>query len=316
MIYKKMKIAVASVVVAALGNAASADDMRIMSSMPSFQFPFFVNMQSSINDEAGTIGGITVIEADGRGESPKQVSDVENAIVQGLDGLIISPNDVNALSSVIEEAVNEGIPVVTIDRRVDGVDGLLAHVGADNVAGGEAQGQWVVENFPDGAKVVNLQGQPGASPAIDRNAGLHNVLDPMGDKYPIVAEQTANWSREQGLSVTSAILTGLSEMPDVIVAANDEMGLGALEALRTLDLVDQIPILAFDAGPEALLAVRDGGLAGTVDQFPGLQSRTAVQILSTFVTSGERPEEVVNLIIPRMISKDNLDEAERIGEVN
>lgn len=315
MLHNKLKLAVASALITMASATASADDMRVMSSMPSFQFPFFVHMQASINDEAESIGGITVIEADGRGESPKQVSDVENAIVQGLDGLIISPNDVNALSGVIEEAVKEGIPVVTIDRRVDGVDGLLAHVGADNVAGGEAQGRWVVENFPDGARVVNLQGQPGASPAIDRNAGLHNILDAMGDKYPIVAEQTANWSREQGLSVTSAILTGLSEMPDVIVAANDEMGLGALEALRTLDLVDQIPILAFDAGPEALLAVRDGGLAGTVDQFPGLQSRTAVQILNKFATTGERPEEVVNLITPRMISKDNLDEAERIGEV-
>ena len=105
-------------------------------------------------------------------------------------------------------------------------------------------------------------------------------------------------------------------MPDVIVAANDEMGLGALEALRTLDLIGKIPVLAFDAGPEALLAVKSGDLAGTVDQFPGLQSRTAVQILSKFATTGERPDKIVNLIIPRMIGQDNLDEAERIGEVN
>lgn len=137
---KKIKFAAAASVIAMVGAGAQADELKIMSSMPSFQFPFFVHMQASINDEASSIGGITVLEADGRGESPKQVSDVENAIVQGLDGLIISPNDVNALASVIEEAVNEGMPVVTIDRRVDSVDGLLAHVGADNVAGGEAQG--------------------------------------------------------------------------------------------------------------------------------------------------------------------------------
>ncbi len=300
-----------------MGGAAPAvsEEMTIMSSMPSLQFPFFVHMQSSINDEAANIGNITIIEADGRNESPKQVADVENAIVQGVDAIIISPNDVNALATAIEDAVNEGIPVVTIDRRVDNVDGLLAHVGADNVAGGEAQGRWVMEQFPDGARIVNLQGQPGSSPAIDRNQGLHYVLDPVSDKYEIVAEQTANWSREQGLSVTNAILTGLSDLPDVIVAANDEMGLGALEALRTKNAEDQVKIIAFDAGPEALLAVRDGGLAGTVDQFPGLQSRTAVQIVNAFVTDGARPEEQVNLIIPLMISADNLDEAERIGEV-
>lgn len=294
---------------------ASAEEMTFMSSMPSLQFPFFVHMQSSINDEAAKIGDIVIIEADGRNESPKQVADVENAIVQGVDAIIISPNDVNALATVIEDAVNEGIPVVTIDRRVDNVEGLLAHVGADNVAGGEAQGRWVVEQFPDGARVVNLQGQPGASPAIDRNQGLHNVLDPLSDKYEIVAEQTANWSRDQGLSVTNAILTGLPALPDVIVAANDEMGLGALEALRSIGAEDQVKIIAFDAGPEALLAVRDGGLAGAVDQFPGLQSRTAVQIANAFVTDGTRPEKQVNLIIPRMISAENLEEAERFGEV-
>jgi ABC-type sugar transport system substrate-binding protein len=59
--------------------------------------------------------------------------------------------------------------VVTIDRRVAGVDGITAHVGADNVKGGEAQGEWLLENYPDGATLINLQGQPGASPAIDRN---------------------------------------------------------------------------------------------------------------------------------------------------
>lgn len=313
--FDKLKgIAAASVMILS-ASATSAEDFEIMSSMPSLQFPFFVNMQASIVDEAGTLGGVAVIEADGRNETPKQVADVENAIVQGLDGLIISPNDVDALAGVLEEAVGEGMPVVTIDRRVEHVTGLLGHVGADNVAGGEVQGQWVVDTFPDGAKIINLQGQPGSSPAIDRNQGLHNVLDAMSDKYEIVAEQTANWSRDQGLSVTSAILTGLSELPDAIVAANDEMGLGALEALRTMDLAGQIPIIVFDAGPEALAAVRDGHLAGAVDQFPGLQSRMAVRILNAYLTEGTRPDEVVNLIIPRMISIDNLAEAERYAEI-
>lgn len=314
MFNKRKGVAVALAMILS-ASAASAKDFKIMSSMPSLQFPFFVNMQASIVDEAKTLGDITVIEADGRNETPKQVADIENAIVQGLDGIIVSPNDVDALASVIEEAVSEGVPVVTIDRRVDNVDGLLGHVGADNVAGGEVQGQWVVETFPDGAKVINLQGQPGSSPAIDRNQGLHNILDAMEGKYEIVAEQTANWSRDQGLSVTSAILTGLSENPDAIVAANDEMGLGALEALRTMDLAGQIPIIVFDAGPEALAAVRDGELAGAVDQFPGLQSRTAVRILNAFLTEDKRPEKVVNLIIPRMISAENLAEAERYEEI-
>lgn len=316
-----MKTTLRGIVFAAATMALSAytpvqaKDLVFMSSMPTMQFPFFVHMQNAINAEAEAIGGITIVEADGQNQSPKQAADIENAIVQGVDGIIISPNDVNALASAIEDAVNAGIPVVTIDRRVDNVEGILSHVGADNVSGGESQGDYVISRFPDGARIVNLQGQPGASPAIDRNKGLHNVIDPVKDKYEIVAEQTANWKRDEGLNVTNAILTGLSEMPDVIVAANDEMGLGALEALRSLNLEDKIEIVAFDAGPEALLAVKEGSLSGTVDQFPGEQSRQAVRILNAFAKDGKRPEQVVNLITPRMILSENINEAERIGEV-
>ena len=171
------------------------------------------------------------------------------------------------------------MPVVTIDRRVDKVEGILAHVGADNVKGGEAQGELVLKLFPNGAKIMNLQGQPGASPAIDRNQGLHNVLDKATDKYKIVFEQTANFARDKGLSVTEAGLAGMAEPPDVIVAANDDMALGAIEAVKARGLAGKVAIIGFDALPEALAAVRDGALTATIEQFPGGQSRKAMQIL-------------------------------------
>ena len=185
------------------------------------------------------------------------------------------------MAPAVQQAVEAGIPVVTIDRRVDGVEGILAHVGADNVKGGEAQAQLIVEQFPDGAKIVNLQGQPGASPAIDRNQGVHNVLDPMKDKYEFVAEQTANFAREEGASVTEAILAGLDSPPDVIVAANDDMALGALQVVQEQGL--DIAIIGFDALPEALAAVRDGGLLATIEQMPGGQSRGAMKAMVEFL---------------------------------
>jgi len=146
------------------------------------------------------------------------------------------------------------VPVVTIDRRVAGVEGITAHVGADNVKGGEAQGQWVLANYPNGANIINLQGQPGASPAIDRNKGLHNVLDQHKDKYSFVFEQTANFARDKGLSVTEAGLAGMAEAPDVIVAANDDMALGAMEAVKARALEGKVAIIGFDALPEAIAA--------------------------------------------------------------
>jgi ABC-type sugar transport system substrate-binding protein len=295
------------------GISARAQEATILASVPSLTFPFFVHMLKEIKDEATKLG-VKTIDSDGQNSAPKQTADVEAAIVQGVQGIVISPSDVNAMAPALATAVENNVPVVTIDRRVDGVEGILAHVGADNVKGGEAQGEWLLANYPNGAKIINLQGQPGASPAIDRNKGLHNVLDQHKDKYQIVAEQTANFARDQGLSVTESILAGMQDPPDVIIAANDDMALGALEAVKSRGLND-IKIVGFDALPEALASVRDGGLAGTVEQFPGGQSRKAVQILVDYVQNGKSPEQSLVLLTPIVLTKDNLDKAERLGEL-
>ena len=148
-----------------------------VAAIPDLAFPFFKHMADQIADEATKIGDIELTVTDGQRSSPKETADIEAAITKNVNGLLVDPNDVDALAAAIQEAVDAKIPVVTVDRRVDKVPGILAHVGADNVKGGEAQGQLVEKLFPKGANVMNLQGQSGASPAIDRNKGLHNVLD-------------------------------------------------------------------------------------------------------------------------------------------
>ncbi|MEC5291850.1 substrate-binding domain-containing protein [Aurantimonas sp. C2-6-R+9] len=304
--------AVAASLLGAFGAAHAQEKVTIASSMPALEFPFFVHMQDALTKKAAEIGGIELIATDGQNKTTKQTGDVEAAIIRGVGGIIISPLDSVAMAPALQQAVDAGIPVVTIDRRVEGVPGILAHVGADNVIGGEAQGKLIMELFPDGARIVNLQGQPGSSPAIDRNKGLHNVLDPVSDKYEFVAEQTANFAREEGASVTEAILAGLDSPPDAIVAANDDMALGALQVTQERGL--SVPILGFDALPEALASIRDGGLAATVEQFPGGQSSTALQAMVDYIRDDKKPESLI-LLQPIAITKDNLDKAERLGEI-
>ena len=296
------------------GTAVRADDITVMTSVPGLNFPFFVHMLKAMQEEGKALG-IKTVESDGQNSAPKQSSDVEAAVVQGLGGIVISPIDVNAMAPSLQAAVDNGVKVVTIDRRVAGVNGITAHVGADNVKGGEAQGEWVLATFPNGATIINLQGQPGASPAIDRNKGLHNVLDAHKDKYRFVAEQTANFARDQGLAVTESLLAGMTSPPDVIVAANDDMALGAIEAVKGKGIADKVKVIGFDALPEALGAVRDGALAGTVEQFPGGQSRKAMQIMVEQLKDGKQPESDLVLLTPIMITKDNLDKAERLSEL-
>jgi inositol transport system substrate-binding protein len=296
------------------GPVAAADKpLTILTSLPNMAFPFFVHMQKELRAEAEALGEITLMEVDGQGSTPKQTADVEAAIIQGVDGIIISPNEVDAMAPALQQAVEAGIPVVTIDRRVDNVEGILAHVGADNVKGGEAQGQLIMSLFPDGAKVLNLQGQPGSSPAIDRNAGVHNVLDQHAEKYPFVFEQTANFARDKGLSVTEAGLAGLAEPPDVIVAANDDMALGAIEAIKASG--KDIPVIGFDALPEALASIQGGELSASIEQFPGEQSRTALRLLVDYLRDGKQPENSLLLLTPVAITEGNFDEAERLEEL-
>ncbi len=103
------------------------------------------------------------------------------------------------------------------------------------------------------------------------------MLDKAGDKYKIVFEQTAGFDRAKGLSVTESALAGMATPPQVIVAANDDMALGALEAVKARNLKG-IVIIGFDALPEALAKMRDGELTATIEQFPGKQSATGVDI--------------------------------------
>jgi len=309
----KTGLAAAFLAASAMGGTTSAKDLTILASVPSLGFPFFVHMLKEIRSEASALGGIDLIEADGQNSTPKQSADVEAAIAQGVDGIIISPLDAVAMAPALQDAVDAGIPVVTIDRRIDGVPGILAHVGADNVKGGEAQGKFIMARYPDGATIVNLQGQPGSSPAIDRNKGLHNVIDGNA-KYQLVAEQTANFAREKGANVTEAVLGGLDSPPDVIVAANDDMALGAMQAIEEAGLQGKITVIGFDALPEALAQVRDGGLAATIEQMPGGQSRGAMRALVSYVRDGKTPEKMT-LLTPIAISDDNIDKAERLSEL-
>ena len=294
-------------------GAIAADKVEILTSVPGLTFPFFVHIINAMKAAVEAQGGVA-IESDGQVSSPKQTADIEAAIARGVKGIIISPNEVDAMAPAIQQAVEAGIPVVTVDRRVASVEGILAHVGADNVKGGEAQGNLIVSKFPNGATIINLQGQSGASPAIDRNKGLHNVLDPLKDKYKIVFEQTAGFDRSKGLSVTEAALSGMKDPPNVIVAANDDMALGAMQAVKARGLTG-IAIIGFDALPEALAQVRDGGLTATIEQFPGKQSATGVQILMDFIKNGTKPANKLTLLTPVAITKENLQLGERLSEV-
>jgi inositol transport system substrate-binding protein len=143
-------------------------------------------------------------------------------VTQGVQGIVPIPNDVNALAPAANEVIAAKIPIVTVDRNVAGTTEAIAHVGADNVAGGVATAEHAIKKFPNGARIIFLRGEPGSSPAIDRAKGTLETLKAAGDKYKVLADQTANFKRDQGMTATQNLLTSIGTPPDVITCSNDD----------------------------------------------------------------------------------------------
>ncbi|MDR7114631.1 sugar ABC transporter substrate-binding protein [Caulobacter sp. BE254] len=276
--------------------------------------PFFVAMRRELEDEAAKLG-VKVQVMDAQNNSSKQIADLEAAAVQGAKVVIIAPTDSKALATAADELAEQGVAVISVDRNISGAKVPVPHVGADNVAGGRAMADWVVKTYPGGARVVVITNDPGSSSSIERVKGVHEGLAAGGPAFKIAAEQTANSKRDQALTVTQNVLTSMhDDPPDVILCLNDDMAMGALEAVRAGGFAPgKIKVLGFDAIPEALARIKAGEMVASVEQNPGQQIRTALRQAVAKIKTGAAPKSVS--LTPVLITSANLSEASRISEV-
>ncbi|HZH92670.1 MAG TPA: ribose ABC transporter substrate-binding protein RbsB, partial [Tissierellaceae bacterium] len=223
--------------------------------------PFFVDLRDGAQAKADELGA-SLIVLDSQDDAATELSNVEDLVNQGVDLIMINPTDSDAVGSAVAAANGAGIPVVTLDRSANSGE-VVAHIASDNVAGGEMAGEFIVEQLGGAGKVVELEGIPGASAARERGEGFNAAI--AGTDIEVVAKQTANFDRAEGLSVMENILQSQSEI-DAVFAHNDEMALGALEAIRASGR--DILIVGFDATDDAVAAVEAGELAATVQQLP------------------------------------------------
>lgn len=278
-------------------EAADDGTVTIGMSVPGLQFPFFVTMKDEADAAAAALG-IELLFADAQNDSAKQAADIESFIARGVDGILISPMTVDSLVPAIEMAVEAGIPVATVDRAAN-TDLILAHVGADNVAGGRAAAQFIIDALGGSGTVIQLEGTPGSSAAIDRKTGFEEGL--AGSGIEILVSQTAEFNRAQGQVVMENLIQSYPEF-DAVFGANDEMIIGAIEGMlgAGVDAASKVTV-GFDATPDAFSYIEDGLLDATVDQFPGQQAGQALQILYDNITSGATPSSKMNFINPEPV---------------
>ena len=230
--------------------------------------PFFVTLVEGAQKAADGYG-VEMSVVDAGDDVTKQVSDIEDLVSKGISVLIVNPVDSDAVTGAVEAAKAKGVKVIAVDRVVNGVE-IECQIASDNVLGAELATQYIVDNLGEGVKVAELEGVPGASAAIDRSKGFHNVAD---TKLEVVAKQTANFDRAQGMSVMENMLQANGDI-QAVFAANDEMALGAVEAISGAG--KDIVVMGFDATDDALAAIKDGRMAGTIAQQPALIGKTAV----------------------------------------
>lgn len=248
--------------------------------------PFFVSLEEGVNTLA-TENGTQVISVDAQDDSAKQSNDIDDLIQQNVDVLLINPVDSAAITPAVEAANSAGIPVIMVDRATDAGE-YVTLVASDNVAGGEMAAQYIVDQVGENATTLQLEGVPGASATNERGEGFTNVAE---TRLNVLDSQTANFDRAEGLSVMENMLQGNSDVKAVF-AQNDEMALGAIEAIQGAGLSNQIIVVSFDRTEGGIKAVEDGSLAATIAQQPDEMGRLALQAAYDFYAGQEIPEKI------------------------
>lgn len=259
--------------------------------------PFFVSLSEGAK-AAAEAEGVQLITVDAGDDAAKQASDVEDLVSKNVSVLIVNPVDSDAVAPAVKSAIEKGVKVISVDRVVNGVD-VDCQIASDNVAGAQMATEYLTELIGEGSQVAELQGVPGASATIDRGEGFHLVAD---EKLDVAASQTANFNRAEGMSVMENVLQSASGVKGVF-AHNDEMALGALEAVASSG--KDIKVVGFDATDDAVAAVKNGKMAATVAQQPDKMGETAIQTAIQMI-AGETVEKEIPVEVT-LITKDNAE---------
>ena len=204
------------------------------------------------------------ITTDGQNDSATQVQDVEDLLARGIDLLLISPLTSDALTPVCEKAMEQGIPVVTLDRNVE--CDVTCFIGAENKPMGVASADKLAEALDKKGKIVEIQGTAGASATIDRHDGFAEQLEKEYPDMEVIATQYCDYLREDAMTFMDDTLQrfGPGEI-DAIYCHNDERALGALESLRAAGREDEgILIVGMDGTEVAFSEIEEGNMFFTV----------------------------------------------------
>ncbi|MBC7233473.1 MAG: sugar ABC transporter substrate-binding protein [Chloroflexi bacterium] len=234
---------------------------------------------------------------------------VDDLIARKVDGIVLVPVDSAGIVPVIERANQAGIPVATANTKAFGGK-VITFSAIENYEAMTLVAEYMVQKLGGKGKVVILEGATGSQTAIDRKKAIDDVLA----KYPgiqVLASQTADFQRAKGMQVMENLLQTYPEI-DAVLACNDEMALGAIEALEAAGRLSKTLVSGFDANNDALKAIYEGRMVVSCDQRPGKQAGDAILALIDYINGKPVPERIVTQAT--VVDKSNImDYASRLG---
>ncbi len=285
---KKLMVVVMVMVLVLTGCGAktNGDEIKVGFSISTLSNPFFTTMADASKEKAKELGvDLTIVDA--QDDSAKQMTDLEDLTVQGVDVVIVNPVDSDAIVSSIETLNEKQIPVITVDRMANGGE-ITSHIASDNVLGGKLAGEYAEELLGGKGNVVILEGVPGASATIERGEGFEEEIS---KSLNVLDKKVANFDRVEALSVMEDLISAYGKDIQLVFAHNDEMALGAQEALRSAGM-DDVYVIGFDATDDAKESIKEGQMDATIEQQPSLMGTTAIET-SVKVAKGEEVEKVI-----------------------
>ncbi|MCQ9334153.1 D-ribose ABC transporter substrate-binding protein [Corynebacterium phoceense] len=297
-IFRK-SLAVVSISAVALGAAAcnrgeSGSSDSVTLALSTQTNPFFVELRDGAQAKADELG-IKLDIQDAYDDASKQADQLKNAETSGAGVVIVNPTDSDAVGSAVQALNSANIPVITVDRSSNSGE-VASYVASDNVAGGKQAAEALAKAIGDEGEILVLQGIAGSSASRDRGEGFREGIK-AHPNIKIVAEQTAKFDRTEGLNVTTNLLQAHPNVK-AIFAENDEMALGAIEALGAKAGKD-VKVFGFDGTEDGIAAIEKGTMNGTIAQQPEELGAKAVEQASALLkgesAQAEVPVEVVTV---------------------
>ncbi|RYC30424.1 sugar ABC transporter substrate-binding protein [Lichenibacterium minor] len=223
-----------------------------------------------------------------------QISQIQQFINQKVDVIIIAAVNSATLGPQIEQATKAGIPVIATNLTISGPEAakLVSYVGPNDIGAGEQEAQAVVDALKGKGNVVVMQGPVGQSGAIDRTKGIQNILA-KNPNIKLIAMQPANWERTQAYKLMQDWLSRYGGQIDGLISENDDMAIGAIQALKEKGLAGKMPVAGVDAIKDGLRAIRSGDMIETNLQNGALELGMAVQVAVDHVQGKPVPKEAM-----------------------